>query len=128
MGLPMKNEKKIVLVVDDSVLILERMIPMLEEIAAVQFVMHACSYEEAVELLKEVTPDVALLDVQLPDKSGIELLRTIKANHKEVTVFMVSNQANEYYRDICKQLGADHFFDKSNDFYLIPEAISAEAV
>jgi DNA-binding NarL/FixJ family response regulator len=124
----MKNEKKIVLVVDDSVLILERMIPMLEEIAAVQYVMHAGSYEEAVELLKEVTPDVALLDVQLPDKSGIELLRTIKANHREVTVCMVSNQANEYYRDICKKLGADHFFDKSKDFYLIPEAISAEAV
>jgi DNA-binding NarL/FixJ family response regulator len=128
MGLPMRNEKKIVLIVDDSVLILERMIPMLEEIAAVQFVMHAASYKEAVELLKEVIPDVALLDIQLPDKSGIELLRSIKTNHQEVTVFMVSNQANEYYRDLCKKLGADHFFDKSKEFHLIPEAISAESV
>jgi DNA-binding NarL/FixJ family response regulator len=125
---PMRNEKKIVLIVDDSILILERMIPMLEEIATVQFVIHAGSYKEAIELLKGVTPDVALLDVQLPDKSGIELLRTIKSMYQEVAVYMISNHANEYYRKICKILGADHFFDKSKDFYLIPEAICAAGV
>src|SRR5882757_3025608 len=111
----MEKDKKIILVVDDSILILERMIPMLEEIANIQFVVHAGSYDEAIELLKGVTPDMALLDVHLPDKSGIELLRTIKEKYQQMVVYMITNNANDYYRDICKKLGADQFFDKSKD-------------
>ncbi len=122
----MKNEKKIVLVVDNSVLILQRMIPMLEEIKNIKFVVHAGSYNEAIELLHGVTPDLALLDVQLPEKSGIELLRLIKDKYREVVVIMNTNYADEYYRNLCKTLGADYFFDKSKDFSLIPEVISAE--
>jgi DNA-binding NarL/FixJ family response regulator len=122
----LKKEKKIVLIVDDSILILERMIPMLEEVNNIQFVVHAANYSEAVELLKKLSPDMVLLDINLPDKSGIELLRTIKEQYQEIKVFMITNQANDYYRDICKKLGADHFFDKSKDFNLIPELLSAE--
>ena len=121
----MKKEKKIVLIVDDSILILERMIPMLEEINNIQVVVHAGSYNEAIELLNGITPDMVLLDVHLPGKNGIELLRTIKEKYHHVRVFMITNNANDYYRDICKKLGADYFFDKSKDFYLIPEVISA---
>jgi DNA-binding NarL/FixJ family response regulator len=122
----MKREKKIVLVVDDSILILERMIPMLEEVSNIQFVVHAASYNEAIELLERLMPDIVLLDINLPDKSGIELLRKIKKEYKKMKVFMITNQANDYYKDICKKLGADHFFDKSTDFNLIPELISSE--
>jgi DNA-binding NarL/FixJ family response regulator len=122
----MKKEKKIVLIVDDSILILERMIPLLEEVSNIQFVVHAGNYSEAIELLKGLTPDMVLLDINLPDKSGIELLRKIKEDYKKTKVFMITNQANDYYKNICKKLGADHFFDKSTDFNLIPELISAE--
>ena len=122
----MKTGKKIVLIVDDSMLILERMMLMLAEIRNIQFVVHAGSYDEAIELLQGVTPDLALLDINLPDKSGIELLRTIKDKFRDVIVFMITNHANDYYRKQCKTLGADYFFDKSKDFNLIPEVISAE--
>jgi DNA-binding NarL/FixJ family response regulator len=123
----MKREKKIVLVVDDSILILERMIPMLEEVSNIQFVVHAASYNEAIELLERLMPDIVLLDINLPDKSGIELLRKIKEEYKKMKVFMITNQANDYYKKICKKLGADNFFDKSKDFNLIPELISVES-
>jgi DNA-binding NarL/FixJ family response regulator len=122
----MKNGKKIVLIVDDSILILERMILLLDEIENIQFVVHAGSYQEAIELLSGLTPDLALLDIHLPDKSGIELLRTIKDQYRGITVFMITNNATDYYRNQCKSMGADRFFDKSKDFNLIPEVISAE--
>ncbi|HMH32861.1 MAG TPA: response regulator [Puia sp.] len=121
----MKNEKKKLLIVDDSILILERMIPILEEIQNIQFVIHAGTYKEAIELLEGMSPDMALLDIQLPDRSGIELLRAIKEKNRDIIVFMITNSASDYYKNVCKQLGADHFFDKSTDFLLIPEAISA---
>ncbi|MBC7904636.1 MAG: response regulator, partial [Gemmatimonadaceae bacterium] len=39
-------------------------------------------------------------------------------------VIMVSNQANSYYRSVCKKLGATDFVDKSADFDRIPQIIS----
>jgi DNA-binding NarL/FixJ family response regulator len=122
----MKDGKRIILIVDDSILILERMLLMLEELDNIQFVVHAGSYNDAIELLNGVSPDLVLLDIHLPDKSGIELLRTIKENYQNIKVFMVTNNSNEYYRKQCKTLGAEYFFDKSKDFDLIPEIISAQ--
>jgi DNA-binding NarL/FixJ family response regulator len=121
----MKNGKKTVLIVDDSILIMERMIPIMEEIENISFVVHAATYQEGLEVLSRLTPDVVLLDINLPDKSGIELLRLIRERHLETAVLMISNNADIYYRTVCKQLGASHFLDKSTDIYMLPAVLSA---
>jgi hypothetical protein len=36
---------------------------------------------------------------------------------------MMTNTASEHYRTICKQMGANRFFDKSMEFDRIPEAL-----
>src|ERR1043166_7312516 len=97
----MHREKKIVLVVDDSVLIRKRIIPMLEEINNVQFVTFAGTYKEAIDSIRQTIPDMILLDNHLPDRSGIELLRTVKENYKDVIVYMITNRANDFYRETC---------------------------
>jgi DNA-binding NarL/FixJ family response regulator len=116
----MKKEKRTVLIVDDSILILERMIPLIAQIENISFVVHAASYKEAFEVLFRLTPDMVLLDINLPDKSGIELLRVIKERQMDAAVFMISNNTGSYYRDICEKLGAQYFLDKSTDIDLIP--------
>jgi DNA-binding NarL/FixJ family response regulator len=121
----MKNDKKTVLIVDDSILVMERMIPVMEEIENISFVVHAATYQEGLEVLSRLTPDVVLLDINLPDKSGIELLRLIRERQLEIAVLMISNNADIYYRNICKKLGATHFLDKSTDIDLLPAVLSA---
>ena len=121
----MKNDKKTVLIVDDSILIMERMIPIMEEIENISFVVHAATYQEGLEVLSRLTPDVVLLDINLPDKSGIELLRLIRERHLEIAVLMISNNADIYYRTVCKKLGASHFLDKSTDIDMLPAVLSA---
>lgn len=121
----MKNDKKTVLIVDDSILIIERMIPIIEEIENISFVVHAASYREGLEVLSRLTPDMVLLDINLPDKSGIELLRVIRERQLEIAVLMISNNADSYYRNICKKLGARQFLDKSTDIDLLPAVLSA---
>jgi DNA-binding NarL/FixJ family response regulator len=120
----MKKEKRTVLIVDDSILIIERMIPLLEEIENISFVVHAANYKEGLEVLSRLTPDMVLLDINLPDKSGIELLRVIQERHLDIAVLMISNNADQYYRDICKKLGAQYFLDKSTDIDLLPSVLS----
>ena len=120
----MKKEKRTVLIVDDSILIVERIIPLMEEIENISFVVHAATYKEGLEVLSRLTPDMVLLDINLPDKSGIELLRLIQERHLEIAVMMISNNAGQYYRDICKKLGAQYFLDKSTDIDLLPGVLS----
>lgn len=109
--------------VDDNIEFTKRMKSLLLELTIVKDVKTAISYEEAINLLTNETPDLVLLDIHLPGKNGIEILRFIKQSGKVCKVMVVSNQADEYYRKVCIELGADYFFDKTKDFLLIPELI-----
>jgi len=121
----MTNTGKIVLVVDDSPIIIERLVHMLENLEKVQQVIIADSYAMAVSRISEAKPDLAILDINLPDKSGIELLKYIKTNMAEIKVIMLSNQADEYYRNLCKRLGSAYFIDKSGEIDQTPIIISS---
>ena len=121
----MRSEKFKILIVDDSEIIKDRVSEMLGELENVETVIKAGSFDEAVSVLSTTIPDILLLDINLPDKSGIDLLRHINENAWKMHVIMVSNQANSYYRSVCKKLGAADFVDKSADFDRIPQIISS---
>lgn len=117
--------KKTVLIVDDSNLVVERLTEMLKELKDVDNIYSAGSFTDAIRILQCTLPDILLLDINLPDTSGIELLRMVKNNYPAIMVTMVSNQSDNYYKELCRKLGADHFVDKSKSFDIIPDIISA---
>jgi DNA-binding NarL/FixJ family response regulator len=119
----MANDQLRILLVDDNRQFIDRMICMLSEVTIIQEINVASSYEEAVDILNSQMPDLVLLDIHLPGNNGIELLKLIKRSGWSCHVMMLSNQADEYYRKLCYKSGADHFFDKTNDFLLIPDKI-----
>lgn len=75
------------------------------------------------KFIEEEKPDLVLLDINLPGKSGIELLRKIKGSGSECEVIMITNHADDYYKKVCRDLGADYFLDKSIEFSMLPEII-----
>jgi DNA-binding NarL/FixJ family response regulator len=119
------RKKLMILIVDDNMNFVDRMITLLEETNNIGFIHVASNYDEARRLLASEEPDVVLLDINLPGKNGIELLRLIRQNNKECEVIMITNHADEYYRQQCQDLGAKHFLDKSRDFGLVPSIIRA---
>jgi len=121
----MSKQRKVILIVDDSILIVERLLDFIGSIENIGEIKHADTYEKAELLFRQCKPDIVLLDIQLPDASGINLLNKIKSYHREVIVMMFSNHASSYYKSVCMELGADYFFDKSKDFDLIPGIISS---
>jgi len=121
----MNKQRKVILIVDDSILIVERLLDFIGSIENIDEIKHADTYEKAELLFRQCKPDIVLLDIQLPDASGINLLNKIKSYHREVIVMMFSNHASSYYKSVCMELGADYFFDKSKDFDLIPGIISS---
>jgi DNA-binding NarL/FixJ family response regulator len=114
---------KSILIVDDSLIITERLQMMLMGLKNIGAIASAGGYPLAVQLLMDVRFDIVSLDINLPGKSGIELLRHIKAAYPQIVVIMLTNQSSDYYRTICKRLGADYFMDKSTEFDNVPSII-----
>jgi DNA-binding NarL/FixJ family response regulator len=122
------KKKQAILIVDDNLNFADRMTGLLREVTSVGDIHTATDYDETVRLLAEEKPDVVLLDINLPGKNGIEILRMIKKDSRECEVIMITNHADDYYRQQCYELGAKYFLDKSNDFSLVPRIISQRAL
>lgn len=114
---------EVILIVDDNMNFVDRMIGLLEEVDTIGDIHVASDYDEARQMLSEIKPSIVLLDINLPGKNGIELLRLIKKNTTACEVIMITNHADDYYREQCYELGAKYFLDKSNDFALVPVII-----
>lgn len=113
-----------VLLIDDTVMILQRLQSLLAEVKEVSSTESVTSAEEALTLMDGYQPDVMVLDINMPGMGGIEMLR--KLNVKQMikpVVIMLTNNTFAGYRDECMRLGADYFLDKSRDFLMIPSIV-----
>lgn len=113
------------LIVDDNVSYTERMVEILsEDFQSVTFYT-AANFDDAVDFINKIDGlQVAMLDINLPGKSGIDILNYIKSNNKPCRVIMITNQAFDSYRKKCLELGAEYFLDKTSDFEKIPSLLA----
>lgn len=121
--MPETGPAKLLLIVDNSLFIIERLLIILKEAKVVEKIVTAPNFEKAVNILEEMKTDIVLLDIQLPGKNGIELLKYIVKNFPAVNIIILSNLVSEYYQKLCLDLGANCFIDKSKDFDTIPDVI-----
>jgi DNA-binding NarL/FixJ family response regulator len=112
-----------VLIVDDSKIVCDGLQQMLSNIADVEIVGQAHNANDALQSISKSTPDVVILDIRLPGKSGIEVLKDIKAKKLPSRVIMLTNYPYPQYRKKCEELGADYFFDKVTEIEAIPKMI-----
>ncbi|WP_298302818.1 response regulator [Hydrotalea sp.] len=122
-----KNLK--VLLIDDSTIILTVMSEVLATVSCVATVKTCSAPMHALQTIDEFKPDVLLLDINMPEKNGIEVLKEVREHYPAVKVIMLTNHSTEYYRSTCYNFGAYHFIDKANEFDQIAplmEKISTE--
>jgi two-component system, NarL family, response regulator DesR len=113
-----------VLLTDDSTPVRDRLRSLLNEQGSIQIVGEAASGEEALSLFAQHRPDALVLDIQLPDMSGIEVLRHIKRCAPHCTVVVLTNFAEAIYRQECHRHGADCFLHKNTEFDKVPEVLA----
>jgi two-component system response regulator DevR len=117
---------KQVLIVDDSEQIRERLAALLAESTKIRIVGQVGDGHEALKAIERLRPDTVILDIRLPGSSGIEVLKQIKARHPQMQVIMLTNYDHAMYRQQCRQLGADHFLNKTREFEKIVASIMGE--
>jgi DNA-binding NarL/FixJ family response regulator len=112
-----------VMIIDDSLQIRERIVALLAESAQISVIGQADSGRDALDLVQRLRPDAVILDIRLPDQSGVELLKTFKARYPEMTVIMLTNLDDDRYRQQCRHLGADRFLSKTMEFEKLVDTI-----
>ena len=117
------NKKKL-LIVDNSPIIIERLLETLKDHPVVKSLDAATDYDEAVAKLADKTTDFVILDFHLNTKSGIDLLKFIVKEYPGIQTIVFSNLADDNYFRLCKEIGATHCLDKSKDFELIPTLLA----
>ena len=121
---PPLDHKIKVFIADDSRIVQEHLVTILDELAEVEIVGQAKTVAEAISAIVKLQPDVVILDIRMPDGSGIDVLQTIKQDDPAPAVIVLTNYPYPAYRQKCLQAGADFFLDKSTEFDQIPELIA----
>src|SRR5437588_1320936 len=75
-------------------------------------VTDCCSGSEALPLFKQRKPDLVVLDIMLPGKSGYDLCREIRATKSRVPILMLSAKGQEIDKVVGLELGADDYVTK----------------
>lgn len=83
------------LVVDDHEVVRQGLVALLDRRAGFEVVAQAASVAEAISQAAKFEPDVVILDVRLPDGSGIEACREIRAARPETRVVMLTSYPDE---------------------------------
>jgi DNA-binding NarL/FixJ family response regulator len=112
-----------VLIADDSEVFVQRLLRALGEIGGVEIVAQARTGAEALEAIRNLHPEVVILDIRMPEGSGIDVLESLKREKMATITIVLTNFAFPQYRKKCLQLGARFFFDKSAEFAKVGEAL-----
>ena len=112
-----------VVIADDSVVVRQRLTRMLNDLDGIEVVGQADDAPVAMEMVKKLAPDVAILDVRMPTGSGADLVREIKQLSPTSRVIVLTSFPYPEVRAKCISGGADFFFDKSKEFQKVLSVI-----
>jgi DNA-binding NarL/FixJ family response regulator len=107
-----------VFLVEDSVSLRERLGDFLSEPGKIEMIGFAATEMDAVRELLSQPIDVAIVDLNLKEGTGLGVIESIRAQHAKAppTIIVLTNYAFPEFEAACLERGADYFFDKSTQF------------
>src|SRR5215203_5044972 len=110
-----KSKNKIrILLADDHRVVRAGVRQLLESANDLQVIAEAADGEEAQSLIQKHKPDVAVLDIQMPKASGIEVTRWVRTNLPEVGVLILTAYNDDPYVMAVLQAGANGYVLKTS--------------
>ena len=119
-----------VFLVEDSAVLRARLTESLGSLSGVQVVGSSDNEQTAVNELHTTPCDAVVLDLQLKQGNGLNVLKAIRQSEdgaQKKVVIVLTNYAFSLYRHRCIQAGADFFLDKARDYERLPQVLNAIA-
>lgn len=114
-----------VLIADDSRLMRERIRETISIFSSVDIVSETENGVQTLQELNKHNPDLAILDIRMPDRNGLEILKEFRKKNKTTKIIILTNYAYDQYKDRAFENGADYFYSKSEDFDKIAVVVAA---
>lgn len=111
------------LIVDDHAVVRAGLKNIVSEIPGIRSAFEAGNAAEALEVLGSNECNIVILDISLPDRNGLELLKDIKKKYSGIHVLMLSVHDNPQYALRAIKAGADGYITKSEAFDELKKAI-----
>jgi DNA-binding NarL/FixJ family response regulator len=113
-------------VVDDSPLIRDYLQTLFGRVEGCKIVGTARDGIEALSVIRELRPELIVLDIRMPHRNGIEVLREIRKEDSSMVIVMFTADPSIVLEEICLKEGANYYLSKTEILDLI--AICKELV
>lgn len=106
-----------ILIVEDSALVRVNLKKFISEMKGFKITGEAEDSQTAINLISKKKPDVIILDIELKDSSGFDVLKFLKSSDSfaNPTIILFSNHAS-LYKDKSVEYKADYILDKTTEF------------
>lgn len=113
-----------VVIVDGTPFVRERLKALLHtHVPQVDVIGEAAEAQGAIRLIRDIRPDVVILDLQLAGGSGFNVLRAVKLAPHAPIVIVLTNLTTIEYHVACLEAGAEFFLDKSFGLDLLTDIL-----
>ena len=119
----MTNQSIRVILADDHAVVRKGIREFLTELGDIDVIAEASNGDEAIALLEQKQPDVAVLDIQMPKRSGIEVCRHVRAQHWPIGILILTAYDDDPYVMAVLQAGANGYVLKTADADDIIQAV-----
>ena len=122
MNLKPDGKTRIVLI-DDHPLVRERLIELIDREADLEVCGEAEDRSEALELIDQTRPEMAIVDLNLKSSLGIELIKDLQVRNPQLLILVVSMQDEIIYAERCIRAGARGYITKQQSSRHVLQAI-----
>ena len=120
---PASKNKRSVLIVDDHPMMREGLAQLVEHESDLCVAGQADTAAQALQAVGTLFPDLALVDISLPDKNGLELIKDLQTFHPQLPILVVSMHDEALYAERVLRAGARGYIMKQEGGRMLMEAI-----
>ena len=122
--MPSTDSKKIkIIIADDHPLFRRGLKHAIEETNDIAVIGESCNGEDLLSLIRDSKSDIILLDIAMPGKSGLDLLKQLKSEHPKLPILILSVYPEEQYAIRFLKAGASGYLTKESAAEKLAEAI-----
>ena len=116
-----------ILIADDAAMLRQRMTNLLSRLTGIDAIVEAHDCASTLAAIDGDAPDIVLLDLRMPDGSGLDVLRSLQGREQRPHIVILTTWGDPDVRQLCMDAGADGFFEKGTGVMGAVAAVEAFA-